>query len=210
MDADESFHIDEYCLFEDAALQLSEDLGTLTKENAKLKQRIGYLKKALEAHECIGCLDRRYPHPKLRNVKCETIEPFTYRLVQAAIKDGKYTLRHFREGYKGFVRFLLSIVTKGDEKSYVYVPETSSFYMLSDYHTWEKDNEGRYIRYIIDGMKDIRNEYWAKVMDQCDTLTVPTETAMFYEGLVRSRSTIEQRRLILLFIRDCLALKLSI
>jgi len=212
MDNDSSCHNDEYCLFEDVALQLAEVIRALTTENERLKQRTIHLKKALEAHECIGCLDRRYPHPKLRDVKCETIHPFTHRTVNDAIKEGKYTLSHFREGHKGFARFLLSMMTSGNEKSYAYIPETTSFYRLVDYHTWEKDVDNAYLRYIIDGMKDIREEYWNKMIDQCNKLTIPAEATLFYGACQRSRShtVLEQKKLIMMFIRDCLVTNLSI
>ncbi len=102
---------------------------------------------------------------KLKQVNISTIDPFTIETVQARLDRGEYSYEMFRRGLPGLKDFLLGIITKDTEKSYVTTDKSrSNFHRLQENRQWTGDAGALFLTQVFDIMEPLIGEYWARAM----------------------------------------------
>jgi hypothetical protein len=119
-----------------------------------------------------------YVNPKLVNVKCDTIRPFTVDTVREDVAKGAYTYDHFIEGIKGMAEFILSITTQDEQKSYVCTDAArNKFHRLIESRVWKDDNGATFLNNIFDEVRSPSAGFFykndKKIIDLC--AVVPEE-----------------------------------
>ncbi len=98
---------------------------------------------------------------KLKSVNIATIDPFTIETVIARLGRGEYSYERFCEGMRGLEAFLLGIMIKDDEKSYVTTDKSrSNFHRLEENRQWIGDAGALFLMNVFDAMIPIMNEHW--------------------------------------------------
>jgi hypothetical protein len=115
-----------------------------------------------------------YVHPKLVNVKCDTIRPFTIETVREDIANGEFTYDNFLKGIKGIADFISNMTIQDDQKSYVCTDASrSKFHRLLESRKWKDDNGATFLNNIFDELADPCSEYYKKIL--YDAHTPPAE-----------------------------------
>ena len=134
---------------EDLKLLLAEDHGQIKV----YKERPGVIN------------NNQYVHPKLVNIKCDTISPLTIEHVKQEVNQGKYSYENYIRGEKGLVEFISSLITDDDQRSYVCTDTSrNKFHRLIETREWKEDNGAGFLNNIFDQLKEPATDYYKKVV----------------------------------------------
>lgn len=107
-----------------------------------------------------------YINPKLLQIKCNTIRPFTIETVREDVKDGKFTFERFIKAEKGLLEFISDIIAKDTEFSYVCTDSSrQKFHRLLESREWKDDNGATFLNKVLDELKEPTTEYYRRITD---------------------------------------------
>lgn len=104
---------------------------------------------------------------KLKLVNTSTIEPFTLDTVKKRLTDSGYTYDMFLQGAMGVKKFILGMITKDEEKSYVSTDTTrKNFHRLEMAKKWVDDKGAIFLTKVFDEMKPLTLEYFGRFHEE--------------------------------------------
>lgn len=107
-----------------------------------------------------------YINPKLLQVKCNTIRPFTVETVREDVQAGKFTFERFIKAEKGLIEFISDIIAKDTEFSYVCTDSSrQKFHRLLESREWKDDNGATFLNKVLDELKEPTTEYYRRITD---------------------------------------------
>lgn len=119
-----------------------------------------------------------YINPKLLQIKCDTIRPFTIETVREDVQAGKFTYDRFIKAEKGLLEFISDIIAKDTEFSYVCTDSSrQKFHRLLESREWKDDNGATFLNKVLDELKEPTIEYYKRITDMM--VTGDRETADF-------------------------------
>jgi hypothetical protein len=110
-----------------------------------------------------------YINPKLINVKCDTIRPFTIETVKEEVTKGAYTYDLFLKGAIGLAEFISNISILDDQRSYVCTDSArNKFHRLLESRSWKDDNGATFLTNIFDELRPMAELYYNKIIKMTD------------------------------------------
>ena len=104
---------------------------------------------------------------KLKLVNTSTIEPFTLDTVKKRLTDSGYTYDMFLQGSMGVKKFILGIITKDEEKSYVSTDSNrKNFHRLEMAKKWVDDKGALFLTKVFDEMRPLTLEYFGRFHEE--------------------------------------------
>jgi len=117
---------------------------------------------------------------KLKLVNTATIDPFTVDLVKNRLEGNEYTYGMFLLGENGIKRFILSMITKDDEKNYVSTDITRpNFHRFKETRKWGLDAGAKFLSNVFNEMKPLVKQYWNKFIEEANNAKSPEEHESF-------------------------------
>jgi DNA-directed RNA polymerase beta' subunit len=173
--------------------ELEKEIERLTSTMEESKGKITVYK---ERPGVANTNNTAYINPKLINIKCDTIAPFTIENVKKEIDSGKYTYEKFIHGECGLVDFISNLIVDEDQRSYVCTDTSrNKFHRLIETREWKEDNGANFLSKVLDQLKDSATEYYEKVIkmtenpDNRDTGEfLITKTKPMVMGIVHPKS----------------------
>lgn len=100
---------------------------------------------------------------KLSLVNTSTIDSFTLETVKKYLEDDNYSYPMFLQGSLGVKKFILKMIIKGDEKSYVSTDSTrKNFHRLEMKKNWVDDKGALFLTKVFDEIKPLAISYFNK------------------------------------------------
>lgn len=113
---------------------------------------------------------------KLKLVNTSTIEPFTLDTVKKRLGECGYTYDMFLQGSLGVKKFVLGMITKDEEKSYVSTDSTrKNFHRLEMAKKWVDDKGAVFLTKVFDEMKPLALQYFGKFHEEMGNTTTYNE-----------------------------------
>lgn len=107
-----------------------------------------------------------YINPKLLQIKCDTIRPFTLETVREDIQAGKFTFELFIKAEKGLLEFISDIIAKDTEFSYVCTDSSrQKFHRLLESREWKDDNGATFLNKVLDELKEPTTNHYKRITD---------------------------------------------
>lgn len=143
--------------------KLAQTEKTIIELNLKLAEDKGQIKVYKERP--IPTINN-YINPKLLQIKCDTIRPFTIETVREDIQAGKFTFDRFIQAEKGLLEFISDIIAKDTEFSYVCTDSSrQKFHRLLESREWKDDNGATFLNKVLDELKEPTTEYYKRITD---------------------------------------------
>jgi hypothetical protein len=146
-------------------------------EIAKLQGRLERFTAKEEAARQLKIKNRKQ-YASLKTVRCATISPFDCDTMASA-SDG-YTYEIYLDAFDGLLSFLISIITKDDERNYVCTDAARKrFYRLEYPRRWVLDKDCEFLITFLDSLEPVTSKYYDRVVamnqdinvrDQADTV----------------------------------------
>lgn len=158
----------------DLKLQIANDTGQITV----YKQ----IPPKITSNTTIG---NQYVNPKLANIKCDTIRPFTIETVKEEVGNGSYTYDHFLKGASGLAEFIAELTMQDDQRSYVCTDSArNKFHRLLESRKWKDDNGATFLNNVLNELATSAESYYTRIVNMTSGAHIADEDKDFADSLM--------------------------